>query len=598
MKAKRKRASHEDGKTALLKSLDDLVFIIDKNLVFKECHSPSSSSLFSDPEFFLGKKIDEIDFPKKSLNSIKRTLLKVLKSGKAGRVEYSLDFSRGRAWFDMKVTKFFGVDGKEEGLICVVRDITSRKKQEEKQRARSKFQKLIAELSYKFISAEDKKFDDVLNLSLKELGELFEVDRSYLFMFSKNSRKMTNTHEWCAKGVSPEKHNLQNIPSDSITWWMKHMKREKVVIIPDVKKMPDEASTERGILEAQNIKSVLFLAVFDEKENLLGFFGFDSVKKKRTWSKDQAVLLVIIAEVISGAIQRNRSNRKIKEKDKLIASRNKELRAQSEELKLALKDLKKAQKALEKEKDSVERKVVIRTKQLKEEKEVVSNLLKQKTEFINQLSHDLRTPLTPLKILLPVVKLKVSDKKLSKNVDICLRNVTYLNDLIEKTLNLSRLEAGKIELDSKKQNISKLVKDVIAENDLSFQEKKLVVENKVKGSILVSFDELRMKEVFNNLLGNAIKFTPEKGKITFSAKVYKNKVRITIKDTGIGMTKETLDKMFNEFFKGDESRHDFSGFGLGMSICKKIMELHKGRVFVDSKGLNKGSSSIIELPLK
>ena len=105
-----------------------------------------------------------------------------------------------------------------------------------------------------------------------------------------------------------------------------------------------------------------------------------------------------------------------------------------------------------------------------------------------------------------------------------------------------------------------------------------------------------MNELLDNIINNAIKYTPGGGKITVKARKLNGEVEVSIHDTGIGMTKEQIKHIFEEFYKADKSRHDVDSSGLGLSICKKIVEGHGGRIWAESPGLGKGSTFYFTLP--
>ena len=103
-------------------------------------------------------------------------------------------------------------------------------------------------------------------------------------------------------------------------------------------------------------------------------------------------------------------------------------------------------------------------------------------------------------------------------------------------------------------------------------------------------------ELFDNLLGNSVKFTPNGGTITIDAKKNNNDITISLKDTGIGMDRKEIIHIFDEFYKVDESRHDMSSVGLGLAICKRIVEKHNGKIWAASQGKGKGTTMYISLP--
>ena len=233
---------------------------------------------------------------------------------------------------------------------------------------------------------------------------------------------------------------------------------------------------------------------------------------------------------------------------------------------------------------NLEEKVKDRTKQ-------IQHLLRQKDEFINQLSHDLKTPLTPMMVLLPLLKEKIKNKKDTESFDVVLRNVYFMKDLVNKTIDLAKLNSGIIQLEFQTINLNEELEFIIGNNQVLFDRNDIKIINRIKDQIFVFADKIRLDEVFNNLITNAIKYSPDKGgKIYIDAKEDKERFTISIKDTGLGMDSEQIELVFDEFYKVDDSRHELDSSGLGLTITKKIIEKHGGKIWVESEGTGKGST--------
>ena len=261
----------------------------------------------------------------------------------------------------------------------------------------------------------------------------------------------------------------------------------------------------------------------------------------------------------------------------------------------ALKSMKEELKATQEElrtlKEEFEQKVSERTAE-------IEKLLKHKDEFIAQLGHDLKSPLTPLVSLLPIVKEQVEDPKLKKLLEVSIRNVRYMKDLVVKTLEFEKLNSSEIMFNISDMNLLETVNSTIENKQLIFKEKKINIENNINKKIMVRANSLQLGELFDNLITNAIKFTPQDGTITIDAKKVKDFVTVSIKDTGIGMTKEQINSIFAEFYKVDSARHDLDSSGLGLSICKRIVEKHGGQIWAESPGLGKGTTFYFTIPFR
>lgn len=235
--------------------------------------------------------------------------------------------------------------------------------------------------------------------------------------------------------------------------------------------------------------------------------------------------------------------------------------------------------------------------EIKKYSDMLEELLNQKDEFIGQLGHDLKNPLTPLVGLLPVIMEREKDPEIRKHLEIIIRNVEYMRNLIIKTIQLARLRSPNTKFDIVDLNCRELIESSIENLQLIINEKQVDIENLVENKIFVRADKLRITELLNNLIVNSIRFTKKdkRGIMTINAKDNGNYVTISLTDNGIGMTNEQLSKIFDEFYKADESRHEMDSSGLGLSICKRIVEKHGGRIWADSPGIGKGSTFIFTL---
>lgn len=217
----------------------------------------------------------------------------------------------------------------------------------------------------------------------------------------------------------------------------------------------------------------------------------------------------------------------------------------------------------------------------------VERHVEQKNAFINQLGHDLKTPLTPIISLLPKLLKDGLDERGTRIVNLCLENAQYMNNLVSKTLSLSRLNSPGLIMDIKSVDLAGALENTLAALSMKAGSR-LEIVNRVDPSIRVQADPMRLREVLENLIDNSAKYTPDSGTITLEAEEKDGWISISITDTGIGMTKSQLARMFDEFFKADESRHDRSSVGLGLTICRKIVEKNGGKIEAFSEGLGKG----------
>ncbi|MDG6217882.1 MAG: PAS domain-containing sensor histidine kinase [Candidatus Thermoplasmatota archaeon] len=266
----------------------------------------------------------------------------------------------------------------------------------------------------------------------------------------------------------------------------------------------------------------------------------------------------------------------------------KEIRKQIEEKN---KQLQKSEEKLKKFNDELERRVIDRTKE-------VDRLLKQKDVFIDQLSHDLKHPLGPLINLLPLLKKQETDKKNKEILTVLERNVDYMKKLVIRTVELAKLNAPSTTFEFETVHLIDFVQTIIEKNDVFFKENDVQISTNINDNLFLTIDTLQIEEVIENLFSNAVKYGSTHGTITINAEKHSDDYAlISIKDTGHGLTTEQTEVVFDEFQKADESRHDFLSTGLGLSICKRIVEKHGGRIWAESTGLGEGTTVNLTLPL-
>ncbi len=238
-----------------------------------------------------------------------------------------------------------------------------------------------------------------------------------------------------------------------------------------------------------------------------------------------------------------------------------------------------------------------------EEFKKLEELSEIKSELIMRLSHELKTPLSSVyaasQILLKNSKEKLGEEALSF-LEIIYRGSQKLNQLIENMLDASRLEANELKLNLDNEDLAKTINNCI--NDLKHwaDKRNINIRADLTKQIILKVDRIRIEQVIINLLSNAIKYTPPDGNIVIDLNDNEKYVEISIRDTGIGLTKQEKDKLFQKFGKIEKFRKQLDiyteGTGLGLYISKEIVELHKGKIIVKSQGRNKGSTFIIRLP--
>lgn len=221
-------------------------------------------------------------------------------------------------------------------------------------------------------------------------------------------------------------------------------------------------------------------------------------------------------------------------------------------------------------------------------------------EMIASISHDLRTPLASIKGYVEGLQDGVAQDK--EKVDFYLSVIKdkteNLDRLIEDLFQSSQLELGQFEMHIKKESSRDILEDIFRSIELDFENSniKLFVHRPFP-SIWINIDRYRISQIINNLIQNAKKYVGENGEIRIGATIKDNYLEIYVEDNGIGISEADMQHVFEPFYRSEKSRsRDYGGAGLGLSICKYIVETHKGKIWVDSIK-NLGSKFYFNLPL-
>jgi PAS domain S-box-containing protein len=242
---------------------------------------------------------------------------------------------------------------------------------------------------------------------------------------------------------------------------------------------------------------------------------------------------------------------------------------------------------------------------LRDARDAAELAARAKDDFIATLSHELRTPLNPVLLLASenAGNPELSDETRA-DFGIIAKNVTLEARLIDDLLDLTRIIRGKLSLDRRPTDINVILLDALANVRPELEQKKISVTIQLaEGPHPVFGDGVRLQQVFWNILRNAAKFTPDKGKLSISSRRIDDgrAVILTFVDSGIGMTQEDISHIFDAFAQGShaagKSKHQFGGLGLGLTISRKLVELHMGKIEASSEGPTKGSVIAVELPV-
>lgn len=229
-------------------------------------------------------------------------------------------------------------------------------------------------------------------------------------------------------------------------------------------------------------------------------------------------------------------------------------------------------------------------------KPIRTNMLKQK-RFIADASHELRTPTA---VIISGLEVALNNKKLDfvsakKTLENTLDEMRELAELSNNLLDISKYDMPSFNIKYEEIRIDEKIERIVEKSRILAKIKKIEIKTKMESPATILGNRIELARVFYNILDNAIKYTPYEGKISVSGEIDLHRYLMTFSDTGSGIPKDSLEKIFEPFFRGDASRNT-GGAGLGLSLSKKIIENHKGTIFLKSE-LDKGTTVTISLPL-
>ena len=278
-----------------------------------------------------------------------------------------------------------------------------------------------------------------------------------------------------------------------------------------------------------------------------------------------------------------------------------ELGALAEEFNRMAERLGESYANLEQKVDERTQELATALEQLDEKSHELETASRHKSQFLANMSHELRTPLNAILGFSQLLRGEVYgdlNAKQEEYLDDILASANHLLALINDILDLSKVEAGQIELDVAPFSLREaLERGVVMVRERATKDGVSVVLNAYAETDVVTGDERRVRQVIFNLLSNAVKFTPEGGTVDVSASRANGEVRVSVADTGPGIAPEDHGRIFEEFQQTEAGAAQREGTGLGLALSKRLVELHGGRIWVDSE-LGRGSTFVFTLPVR
>jgi len=430
-----------------------------------------------------------------------------------------------------------------------IRKVTEElKRQSELLKVRLEQQELISEISSSFVSSGESK--TLVNEAIAKLGHYHKVSMVVIFSLNHENSDTHLAYYWASDNRRPRgfKLNLYDLVISSFPERMYDRATVPVLSCNDTESSSVEAF--RALLPAE-VNAFICAPLYVEGR-LWGILSVQQCLISRNWTDNEKSFVAMTASTVGGAIMLDIYNSKLKE---------------------AVKKLTAASKA--------------------------------KSEFLSNMSHEMRTPMNAIINMTAIAKNTPDIERKNYALEKIEDASTHLLGVINDILDMSKIEANKFDLVPAEFVFEKMLQRVVNVVNFRVEEKKqklMVHIDKDIPKILIG-DDQRLSQVITNLLGNAVKFTPENGSITLNTVFLGEEdgvctIKISVSDTGIGISAEQQNRLFQSFQQAESSTvRKYGGTGLGLSISKSIVEMMGGKIWIESE-LGKGSSFIFTIQIK
>ena len=463
-------------------------------------------------------------------------------------------------WVESTIVPFTNEDGLPYKYVSVRTDITEVKQSEEYAQASEKRlleqQQTLNTLSTvtDYILLEETAF---FNIVTQRAAETLNIDRVSIWMLDKKHLDIT-----CVNLYERKKNKWDAgiiLRREDYPKYFSALENNTVISAADAHTHPATSEFSENYLTPPGIGAMLDIPI-RRQGHLVGVICCEHVGGKRKWQSDEQGFVSALSDLVSLNIE------------------------------------------------SSERKTV--EVELAEAKREADNANNAKTDFLSSMSHELRTPLNAISGFAQLLTMDLDNKlnELQKsNIQEILNASNHLLELVNEILNLAKIESGKVSLSYETVSypevasesfslISKLIEKRKIKTLFKFNGKELTLKEVMQLQVYMHVDRMRFKQILLNLLSNAVKYNKDEGDITISCDTYNDIVRISVIDTGIGISKDAQDGLFKSFNRLGQENGCIEGTGIGLVITKKLVELMGGNIYIISD-INKGSTFSIEFPL-
>ncbi len=430
------------------------------------------------------------------------------------------------------------------------REILERMQAEEALEHRLALEDAIAVISTRFINVRRDDFGPAVAQALERIGGLLGSDRSYVGRFSLDGLSVCHDYDWPVAAPATEASCGDDLSRAGCRWLYDKLLKLELVSVERLGDLPAEAAKFGEQLRAGAVRSTICIPLSGYAEHSVGFLGFETLHRERAWAPEDVKLLRTFGEILANAFSRQRD----------------------EQL-------------------------------LREARDAAETASRAKSGFLANMSHELRTPLNAIlgyaQVLQRYANLGAKQRSQAKIIE---QSGSHLLTLINDVLDLSKIEAGRMEVETVDYDLAELLRDVANIMRVRAEEADLAFGYETAPCMpqIVSGDARKLRQVLLNLLGNAVKFTT-RGSVRLRATWRPREsgagmLRLEVEDTGAGIGADKLEEIFLPFSQLRNAGQVVEGTGLGLAISRRLVQLMQGDISVTSRP-GQGCVFAIELPL-